>query len=198
MTRPVDCEFYVPQVPVCVASVFADARATTLRSLLEGIGCTVHLSRPGTPGDFLRLVDQRTSPPACLVILGHGTPDGIHFGSYDAPGLDASMLRNECLPAEAIRGRACLPGCVVISGTCHGGHPAMAEAFLGGGARAYIGCNASGPGVVMNMFITTLLYHLVAARRSDREAYDRAMAAVDHPVLANMAYYRETPDATKV
>ena len=92
MWKPVDTEFYFPHVPVSLVML---SGTDALRGLLESLRCVVLTHRPGTPGDFLKVLSQGENAPRYMVICGHGTPEGIWFGQYGPPDIDTSMLRRE-------------------------------------------------------------------------------------------------------
>ena len=104
------------------------------------------------------MIAQGPSAPRYMVIMGHGTEDGLHFGEYGPADIDTSMLRNHSLPPEVIRRHVHLPGCTVISAICQGGSAAMADAFLSGKVAAYIGCKTEPDAVAMNVFLVNFLF----------------------------------------
>ena len=186
MFKPVEAEFYVPLLPVSIMQVSGGGEF--LRSLLESLRCFVTLHRPGTPGDSLKIIALRENAPRYLIICGHGTEDGLYFGEY-IPEIDTSMLRNECLPAAAIQETVSLPGCTIISATCYGGQPSMAEAFLAGGVKAYIGSPEAPDGMAMNVFLVNFFYAVMEKGLSDEDAWRQAAAATDHADVWQLRYF---------
>src|SRR5690606_27571246 len=151
MWRPIDTEFYGPRLPVGIANIGGDGPG--LRNLLEGLKCVVHLHWIGTPGDFLKVIAQGAAVPRYLFIDGHGTEEGLHFGTY-GDEVDTSVLKGESLPPSVIRERVNLPGSTVVNLACLGGHRAMADAFLAGRIQAYIGCRDYVDGFATPLFVT--------------------------------------------
>ncbi len=186
MFKPVEAEFYVPLLPISIVQVSGGAEF--LRSLLESLRCAVTLHRPGTPGDFLKVMALAENAPRYLIICGHGTEDGLHFGEY-IPEIDTSMLRNECLPAAAIQEAVNLPGCTVISASCCGGQPQIAEAFLAGGVQAYIGTPDEPDGMALNVFLINFFFAVMEKGLSDEDAWRKAAAATDHDDIWQLRYF---------
>lgn len=137
MWRPVDTEFFAPRTPVAIVSI-GEGASTAPRAFLENLGCVVLVHWVGTPGDFLRAIRRGDDAPPYLIFEGHGDDRGLWFGEYGDPSIDASMLVDGILPPSVIREHVDFPGTVVISLACCGGGRAMADAFLTGGARAFM------------------------------------------------------------
>ena len=186
MFRPVEAEFYVPLLPISIVQVSGGGEF--LRSMLESLRCAVTLHRPGTPGDFLRVIALGKNAPRYMIICGHGAEDGLYFGEY-IPEIDTSMLCNECLPAASIQEKVTLPGCTVISATCYGGQPATAEAFLSGGVNAYIGSPEAPDGMAMNVFLINFFFAIMEKGLSDEDAWRQAAAATNHTDIWQLCYF---------
>lgn len=186
MFRPIESEFYVPLLPISIVQVSGGGEF--LRAMLESLRCVVTLHRPGTPGDFLKVMDLGENTPRYLIICGHGAEDGLYFGEY-IPEIDTSMLRNECLPAASIQETVNLLGCTVISATCYGGQPPMAEAFLAGGVKAYIGSPEAPDGMAMNVFLINFFFAVMEKGLSDEDAWRQAAAATDHADIWHLRYF---------
>jgi len=187
MWKPVDTEFDTPRLAVSIAAVDSGGMEF-IRTILEALDCVVHLHAIGTPSDFLKVIAQGDNAPRYMIVNGHGTEDGLFFGDYGVP-VDTSMLRNESMPPEAIRQHVNLPGCTVFSYSCYGGTKEMAEAFLAGGAAAYIGCRC-GPNVTaMSLFLFHFLHGVTSKKLSDRDAWHRAVAATDHEDINEFSFF---------
>src|SRR4028119_607052 len=103
MWHPVNTDFFIPQLPVSIVDLpDSGGRSRNLRSLLESVNCVVLTHPMGTPGDFLKVIAQQDTAPRYLIVVGHGNPEGLHFGTY-IPAIDTSMLAGEYLPAAVIR-----------------------------------------------------------------------------------------------
>ena len=185
MSKPIETDFFIPLLPVSVIQL--SGAGEVLRSMLEAMRCVVALHRPGTPGDFLKLVSP-DYVPRYIVICGHGTEDGLHFGQYISE-IDTSMLRNECLPAEAIRDNARLSGATVVSATCYGGTRTMADAFLTAGTKAYIASEGEPDGMAMNVFLINFFFALLSKGVSDEEAWRKAVQATNHEDIWEVNYF---------
>jgi hypothetical protein len=185
-----ETRFYSKRLPVGIVGLWDDYDAFWVRSLLESMGATTHLYLPGTPGDFLQIIGMESDVPPYLLICGHGKDDGIIFGEYIAE-MDTSMLKNESLPPEQVAQHIRLPGCVVLGLFCGSGEPAMAQAFMRGGLKAYIGMVAPDADfLTVPMFITQFFYHLLRHQSSEKEAWEKA-AAYDKPSRVFVFYDAE-------
>jgi hypothetical protein len=189
MWKPVDTEFYAPRLPVSIAAVSSDG-VEFVRSTLEALHYVVLLHAIGTPTDFLKVIAQGAHAPRYMLIMGHGTEEGLYFGDYGPAEIDTSMLRNRSMPPEVIQQHVYLPGCTVISAFCAGGKAAMAQAFLKGDVAASIGCRTSPDAVALNVFLVNLLFGIQAKHLSDRDAWQRAVIATDHEDIDQMSYFR--------
>lgn len=188
MWTPVNTKFYVPQLPVSIVSVSGGGQEFT-RATLEALNCVVLLHSVGTPSDFLQVIAQGQNAPRYMIIIGHGTQDGLDFGEYGPSDIDTSMLHNGAMPPEVIRQHVNLPGCTVFSYSCEGGSQTMAEAFLSGGLAAYIGCRAGPDVAAMNLFLFHFLHGVTAKKLADRDAWHRAIAATDHPDINEFSFF---------
>ncbi len=186
MFRPVEIEFYVHLLPISIVQLSGGGEF--LRSMLESLRCVVTLHRPGTPGDFLKVIALGENAPRYMIIYGHGTEDGFYFGEYISE-IDTSMLCNEALPAAAIQEKVTLPGCTVISATCYGGQSAMAEAFLAGGVKAYIGSQEAPDDMAMNVFLINFFFAVMEKGLSDEDTWRQAVEATDHADIWQMSYH---------
>ena len=189
MWRPVDTEFFAPQTPVAVCCLpESGGRGENLRSLLESLGCVVLLHSIGTPGDFLKVIAQTLTAPRYFLIVGHGLPEGLFFGTYaEGLGIDISMLHGECLPADAIRAHVQLAGTTIIADCCYGAAPSLVDAFLSRGAAAYIGTNEA-LGIESDVFLVNFFYRALTRREADPIACAGAIAATG-PEVQSIRYY---------
>lgn len=188
MWKPIDTEFYAPRLPVSIVAVAGDS-VEFLRAALEALDCVVLLHAVGTPTDFLKVIAQGAHASRYIFVMGHGTEDGLYFGEYGPPDIDTSMLRQQCMPPEVIRRHVSLPGCTVIAGFCEGGRPAMAQAFLAGRVAGYIGCRTGPDAAALNVFLINFVFAVRSKQLSDRDAWQRAVAATDHEDINQMSYF---------
>ena len=187
MWHPVNVDFFIPQLPVSIVSLpDSGGRAGILRSLLKSLNCVVLTHPMGTPGDFLKVIAQQDTAPRYLIIVGHGEPDGLWFGSY-APYIDSSMLQGECLPATVIRQHVGLEGCTIIADCCYGGTKEMTDAFLSNGAKAYIGTDKA-LGAALNVFLVNFFYRVLYKKVPDKEAVEQAIQATG-PEVESLRYF---------
>ena len=192
MWKPIDTEFYVPRLAVSIVSV-DDHQKHFVRTILEALNCVVHLHTIGCPADFLKVIAQGDAAPRYMIVMGHGTEDGLYFGDYGEPHEDdvigIPLLKNGSMPPEAIRQHVNLPGCTVFTYSCYGGSKEMADAFLAGGADAYLGCR-TGPNVTaMSLFLFHFLHNVMSKKLSDHDAWYRAVAATDHEDIKEFSFF---------
>lgn len=174
MWTPIDTEFYAPRHPVDIVAVGESQEALLLRASLESLGAVVHLSLPGTPSDFLKVLARGTRGSPYLIVSCHGDEGGIVFGEY-AQSIDTSTLTNGLMPPERIAREADLPGCVVLNTGCFGGEKPMAAAFMRGGLNAYLGAQSPGPhGSAVPVFAMLFFYEVLQHRRSVWDSWRRA------------------------
>ena len=174
---PIDTRFFVPRTPVAVVAVGEASEALLVRALLESLGAVVILHLPGTPEDILLVLGQGEAAPPYLVLCGHGDEEGFVLGEY-GPGIDTSALLGISLPPTAVAARACLPGRLVVSTACATGNAALQQAFLGGGATAYIAPAGYPAGASTPLFVHLLFYELLV-RGADLESAWRQAAGHD-------------------
>jgi len=140
----------------------------------EELGGTAHLHLCGTPGDFLKVIAQGNAAAPYLIIVVHGDDNGLVFGEY-ADSIDTSMLVEGSMPPECIARHVNLPGRVVFNDACRAGEPPMAQAFMAGGLKGYIGSREPTPhGTAGIMFIAHFFYKLWREKCSEREAWEQA------------------------
>lgn len=169
-------QFYVPRMPVGVVAIGNAGEALLIRALLESLGADVSLYLPGTPADFLMVLQQGVAAPDYLVISGHGDQTGFIFGEF-APEIDDTILQDGRLPAEALAFHVDLPGKVVLSTACETGSDAFGAAFLAGGVDAYIAPAGAPEGADVPLFMHHLLYRLLQQKTSLAAAFDAARRA---------------------
>jgi hypothetical protein len=179
MHEPVDTKFFAKYRPVAVAAIGdMGGEALLARAMLEHLRAVVHLHLIGCPTDFLEVLRQGEDAPPYLVICSHGDENGLVFGEY-APYLDTSMLVEESMPPQYIAENINLPGCVVVDIACLGGTPKMAQAFMKGGLRAYIGSTEGPRGTTTPLFVAHFFHALFCKGRSVREAWEHAASYDD-------------------
>jgi hypothetical protein len=171
--KPVNTEFYGPRMPVEIVDFGLGGDGELLRSILESLNCVVLSHWPGAPGDFLKVIGQGDSCAPYLIVSGHGDEGGLIFGEY-ADCIDTSMLVDGHMPAECIRRHARLPGSIVISTCCSGGERQLAEAFLAGGLKAYIGAVEAVAADAVPLFVSHFFYQLPRVRHSVHRAWQHA------------------------
>jgi hypothetical protein len=175
MWKPVDTEFFAPRTPVEIVDCGGVGDLGGLaRDLIEELGGTAHLHLCGTPGDFLKVISQGEQAAPYLIVIVHGDDKGLVFGEY-ADFIDTSMLVEGRMPPECIATHINLPGRVVFNDACGAGEEPMAEAFMAGGLKAYIGSVEPIPdGTAGIMFIAHFFYKLWRGKCSEREAWEQA------------------------
>ena len=173
MWTPIDTQFYGPRAPVAIACLYDHGTASLFRSILEGLGAVTHLHDIGTPEDFLKVIGQEESAPPYLIISGHGGEKGIHFGEF-MKGIDTSTLIGEDMPPSVIAGRVRVPGTFIVNICCGCGTQEMADAFLSGGASAYIGTDPDPMAFDHTVFISQLFHSIIRSKMTPFEAWQKA------------------------
>ena len=175
MWTPIDSQFFGPKTPVAIACIHDHENALVFRRLLEGLSAVTLFHNMGTPGDFLKVIGQEDTAPPYLVISGHGGDHGIEFGDY-MEGIDVSMLIDGSLPPSSIAKHVKLRGCVIVNITCDGGSQEMADAFLSGGAEAYIGTDPNPNTVEHPIFLGHFFHSIIRRDKTPFEAWEKAAA----------------------
>ena len=176
MWTPIDTQFFGPKTPIAIACIHDHENALVFRRLLEGLGAVTLFHNIGTPEDFLKVIEQEESAPPYLVISGHGGDHGIQFGDDYMEGIDVSSLLGGSLPPSSISERVRLPGSVIVNITCDGGSQEMADAFLSGGAKAYIGTDPNPMTVEHPIFLGHFFHSIIRRNRTPFEAWEKAAA----------------------
>jgi hypothetical protein len=169
----VDTRFFAPRTPVAIVDLDAAGEASLVRALLEGMGAVVSFHQPGTPEDFLLILGQSDTPPTYLILCGHGDEVGFVFGAYGS-GIDTSSLVGESMPPASVAARARLSGRVVVSTACLTGTESFGQAFVGGGAAAYIAPEGYPDGTTPPLFIHHLFHQLLVHGVSLEQAWRHA------------------------
>ena len=188
MWKPVDTEFFFPLLPVSLVGLTGGGGID--RTVLEKLGCLVLSHSPGTPLDFLRILGQGNTAPRYMIISGHADPAGLWFGKFgkSVDSRQHEMLVDELLPPQAIRDHVNLPGCTILSGSCHGGTPELAKAYLAGGVAAYIGARKA-VGFSLHVFLTHFFFCVIRKGMTDRCAWEAAVRAVDDDDTWSLSYW---------
>lgn len=176
MWTPVDTKFFGAKTPVAIACIHNHESALVFRRLLEGLDAVTLFHNIGTPEDFLKVIEQDESAPPYLVVAGHGAENGILFGDDYMDGIDVSMLVSGCLPPSGISERIQLPGCVIVNITCEGGSQEMADAFLSGGAQAYIATDPNPNAAEHPIFLGSFFHSIIRRKKTPFEAWQKAAA----------------------
>ncbi|WP_448950659.1 hypothetical protein [Labrys neptuniae] len=167
--------FFHPRRPVSVIAIGDSGEALLLRAILESLDAAVTLHLPGTPGDFLLCLGQGTRAGDLVVLSGHGDANGLVFGEFD-PTIDTTCLVEGSLPPGRLAGHVNLPGRCVISTACLTGGEAFAEAFLAGGARAYLAPADYPDGADVPLFLHHFCHGLLQRGQTLRAAFEQANA----------------------
>lgn len=143
-----------------------------LRAAAEAWGADVSVTWVGNSDQIVSLLSSR---PTCdiMFISGHGDGNSILL-----PPLAASVQQRyrytARITADQISDFMKLPPCHVVNLSCEGGSQNFASAFLSGGATSYCGSTAETEGSAALMYGLQLLYSLVVAGKTIREAHDDA------------------------
>ena len=190
MWQPVDTQFDVPQLPVSIVRLLGAQQGSgdLLRLIVETLDCIVLTHAPGTPLDFLKTIAVGEDSARYMIILGHGTANGIWFGHYNIAE-DTSMLHEEYLPVAVMQQHVNLPGCTVINACAESNCKPIADAFLRGGVAAYIACQTPPAQMPMHIFIYNFINGVLRKRLSDRDAWQYAASASDDENVRQIHYF---------
>ena len=147
--------------------------AMALRAVIEGMGGTVLLLRPGSPAAVCTAF-REASRCARVILSGPGTPQGFVPGAF-GPGVDTRLMEGGALPPGALTRRLRLDGVEVISTACHSGGAAYARAFAGAARYTAPRGAPSGAGAL-------LWLHLYLFRQGQGDAPEVALASANRQV----------------
>ena len=145
---------------VVIADLDDGGEAALIRSLLEGLGLAVELYGIGQPRHLAALLQGQAlgSRPDYLVLTGHGEDGAVLLP--DAPALaDAQPFRFRMTPADVHQCFRLLDVTVIHLG-CTSGSPQMADAYLAGGASAFVGPSGYPEGAEAALLVHLLFYRL--------------------------------------
>ncbi|OKH97714.1 hypothetical protein A6A06_31545 [Streptomyces sp. CB02923] len=151
--------------------------ARPLRDALEGFGVQVNYLHIGQPRHFVAALDG-SRPAAPYVILSCHGDEGRVLMEDLAPELAAYQPFNDTAGPDEVRSHVRLPGSVVIANGCETGAPALADAFLDAGARAYIAPHGA-PFGYASVFAPLFLFYELTEQRTLEEAVARLRAHDD-------------------
>lgn len=148
----------------------------SFRAVLEEFGTRVNMLPVGRPTHIVAVLSGQDGGAPWLVISCHGAAQA---GTVQLDVLDEAIAAgepfNDVMTPDDVRQHANLPGRVVFSSGCETGHPALANAFLEAGVRAYIAPERAPFGWSGTAFLTSLLYELRCGRALD-ETVERIRA----------------------
>ncbi|CAN7370855.1 hypothetical protein LJR098_003116 [Rhizobium sp. LjRoot98] len=171
----IDENFFYPRKPVAIVALGDSAEALLLRAILESLGAAVSLHLPGTPGDALKCLQREEKDAEYVILSGHGDENGFVLGEF-VDDIDAGMLIDGSLPADALAGAIRLPAKTVISTACATGTDAFGQAFIAAGARAYAAPSDFPDGSAVPLFLHGLFYELLHGGKTLEEAIAKAQA----------------------
>ncbi|MFI2240658.1 hypothetical protein [Streptomyces chrestomyceticus] len=148
-----------------------------LRDALESFRVQVNYLPIGQPRHFVAALDG-TRPVAPYVIVSCHGDEGQVLMDDLAPELAAHQPFNDSAGPEEVRSHVRLPGSVVIVNGCDTGNPALADAFLDAGARAYIAPHGA-PFGYAGLFAPLFLFYELTEQRPLEEAVARLRAHDD-------------------
>ena len=147
------------------------SEAHAIRAVLELMGIHVQVFPLGLAQHAVNVLSGSVGTGEYLLLACHGDEGAIVLPEL-APEVAATQRWHTRLPADAVREIVHLPDRTVIGLGCDMGHPALADAFLGGGCRAYIGPE-SGPFRYASALFPALLFYELTELRSLADAVQR-------------------------
>ena len=153
----------------------SDAEARAIRSALEWFNVRVFTYWIGRGNDLVEILSGRDiyRDSDHLIISGHGDEGNLLMPHVDPGVLELGEPRGNWNP-DTVRKYAKLPPLLVFCSACGLGYPEMANAFLDGGARAYIGAADYPHGHAALFIVLRFYYELMSRKCSEREAFERA------------------------
>ena len=178
MWKPVETGFYVPRNPIGIININGNLQGYTLQSMMQTLAGVVRLYSVGTPQDLLQTLSHPDDLPMHLIICAHGDENGIDFGHYGDPDINA-LLKDESLPAGPINEQAKVSDRIIVNTMCVGGVSSMAEAFMKNGAHTYIGAMGYVDYASGTLFTVIFFDGLWRKGLSPRAAWERAVVYDD-------------------
>lgn len=151
-----------------------------VRAALECFGARVITYWIGRPNDFIDILSgEDLYPGTDMIVLDfHGDE-----GEFLMPELGEEVYEKDepqgNFGPDEIRRYAKLDGKIVIGNGCSLGDPKLAEAFLQGGCRVYIGPDDYPDGNDALMFVLRFFYETIQHGKSVKEAYQLARSMGD-------------------
>lgn len=162
----------VPKLPVSLVVLEgADMEAVALRAALEYFNCQVDTHWIGSKKECCEILRGNISTHSILVLCCHGDETGILCGG------EASITPTDVAECAAVGGKS-----VVVLG-CNTGNESFADAFLHGGADAYIAPAGYPEGDAALLFGIHLFYAIQQHGKSVREAQASACAFDDESAM---------------
>lgn len=127
-----------PLPQVTVINIADALEAVALRATLEWWNIEVTLRHVGAADQLAALLDGTVALSPLVFLMCHGDERGILLPEL-APELEQTQPFAGAVGPIELRQFLRLPGCVVVNTGCITGTPALAAAFLDGGASIYIG-----------------------------------------------------------
>ena len=148
-----------------------------LRAACECWGAEVTATWVGNSAQIVDFLSGK--PPHDLILLaGHGAPDAVRLPPLEE-SVAATYPYRDRITATQFRAFVRLEGACVVSLCCESGTPAMADAFLSGGASLYIGPSGSPDGSAALMYALELLYAVLVERKPPGRGHADAIRHAD-------------------
>ena len=166
----------IPSVHILAADT--GLQPHVIRAAAEHFGASVTVT---WIGNSAQVVDYLSScPPQDVIVLSfHGDERGLLLPTL---GEDVRSLfpYNEVIQPADFAEFLDLDGSVVLSAACLGGTPAMAQAFLSGGASAYVGADGYPDTAASTKYVLDFLYAYLLQHSGDvTRAHGAASTAED-------------------
>lgn len=166
--------------------------ALALRAFLEAAGRSAELRLIATPDQLYGVLEAPELAPDLLILCAHGCDGGLYFGQL-VPELGQNLSPEGFLPPTALGGRVNLPGCAVLCTACDSGAAMLADAFISGGAVAYVGPKGQPEGSDMLLAAQHIVHAFVNQRCSMMSARQAAEQALGTAV--QLAFHMAEPQS---
>ena len=149
-----------------------------VRAAAEHYGATVSVTWVGNSSQVVDFLSSR--PPHNVIILSfHGDDRGMLLPPLAEECRSLYPFFDVIRPADFARFLA-LDGSIVINHACSNGTPAMAEAFLSGGASAYVGAEGDPDTAASTKYVLDFLYgYLIEFGQDVEKSHQAARSGAD-------------------
>ena len=165
----------IPSVHILAADT--GLQPHVIRAAAEHFGASVTLTWIGNSAQVVDYLSGR--PPQDVIVLSfHGDERGLLLPTLGEEARSLFPYGDVLEPADFAEFLK-LEGSVVLNAACLGGTPAMAQAFLSGGASAYVGADGYPDTAASTKYVLDFLYSYLLQYVGDVESAHRAASTAE-------------------